>query len=414
MYSNETYGLNDIAYWREKLFAHCILYCVPISLFAIIPGVIITMDGGHLVVPVVLVLALIAIMVVVFNKKLKVQHKKTGAILVLYLLAILLMVRLGDFGVGAIILLTTCVCTSLLFSDKIIYSSVICNFLILMVFALIIEFKWFDIPVVHRYKASFWIGYSLTFVFLNIVAAIQIRNVIAGLEGALIKETRLLQELQLEMEERIERNELLSESEGHYRSLFFLNPSPMWIFDRETSKFLQVNQAAIHKYGYSEQEFLNMSVTDIGPEQTAHEPFDMPGISSQPANYLQQFTQHSRKDGQEMDVDVRRSTILFKGREASLAIVRDITTQITHLQAIEKQNAKLREIAYMQSHIVRAPLSRILGIIELITHDTSPKTDPNLIEFLSISAGELDAVIKDIVDNSQSVQSVPSLKDLTE
>jgi PAS domain S-box-containing protein len=48
---------------------------------------------------------------------------------------------------------------------------------------------------------------------------------------------------------------------------FRLNPNPMWIFDPATLRFLDVNEAAILKYGYSRDEFLAMTITDIRPEE---------------------------------------------------------------------------------------------------------------------------------------------------
>jgi hypothetical protein len=44
----------------------------------------------------------------------------------------------------------------------------------------------------------------------------------------------------------------------------------------------------------------------------------------------------------------------------------DISETLKHINTIEVQNAKLKNIAWTQSHVVRAPLSRILGIIDLI------------------------------------------------
>src|SRR5690348_15385870 len=48
--------------------------------------------------------------------------------------------------------------------------------------------------------------------------------------------------------------------------LFQHNPLPMWVYDVETLAFLAVNDAAIQSYGYSEEEFLRMTIQDIRPE----------------------------------------------------------------------------------------------------------------------------------------------------
>ena len=57
------------------------------------------------------------------------------------------------------------------------------------------------------------------------------------------------------------------ESRDAFRALFQRNPLPMWIYDSETLGFLEVNDAAVHTYGYSRSEFLRMSILDIRPTE---------------------------------------------------------------------------------------------------------------------------------------------------
>lgn len=44
--------------------------------------------------------------------------------------------------------------------------------------------------------------------------------------------------------------------EDRYRVLFDENPMPMWAYDVDTLRFIDVNDAAIRHYGYSREEFL--------------------------------------------------------------------------------------------------------------------------------------------------------------
>ncbi|MDB5060968.1 MAG: hypothetical protein JWP67_811, partial [Mucilaginibacter sp.] len=76
---------------------------------------------------------------------------------------------------------------------------------------------------------------------------------------AKIAETKL-QELHHELEAHLQ---VLAESEKKYSDLFHLSPLPMWVFDIDDLKFLRVNAAAINHYGYTEQEFLSMTIKDI-------------------------------------------------------------------------------------------------------------------------------------------------------
>ena len=48
-----------------------------------------------------------------------------------------------------------------------------------------------------------------------------------------------------------------------YSDLFHLNPLPMWVYEIDTLKFADVNVAATQYYGYTREEFLNMTIQDI-------------------------------------------------------------------------------------------------------------------------------------------------------
>jgi len=67
--------------------------------------------------------------------------------------------------------------------------------------------------------------------------------------------------------DRKQAEECLRNSEKQYRFLFDGSPIPMWVFDRSTLRFLAVNQATIQQYGYTEPEFLAMTIADIRPEE---------------------------------------------------------------------------------------------------------------------------------------------------
>src|SRR6516165_2553397 len=56
------------------------------------------------------------------------------------------------------------------------------------------------------------------------------------------------------------------QSQIPYRLIFDSNPIPMWMLDATTFRFLAVNDAATSQYGYSNEEFLRMSISDIWPD----------------------------------------------------------------------------------------------------------------------------------------------------
>lgn len=78
----------------------------------------------------------------------------------------------------------------------------------------------------------------------------------------------------------------------------------------------------------------------------------------------------------------------------------DITERREYEQSIEAQNAKLTEIAWMQSHMVRAPLANLMALLELLD-DSNAEEATMLRKMVHESAGELDQVIRNIVKNAE-------------
>ena len=73
-----------------------------------------------------------------------------------------------------------------------------------------------------------------------------------------------------------------------------------------------------------------------------------------------------------------------------------------HLNEIESQNTKLKDIAWIQSHIVRAPLTNILGLIKLI-NETESVNDKELLNHLNQSILELENSINEIVNKTHNM-----------
>lgn len=76
-----------------------------------------------------------------------------------------------------------------------------------------------------------------------------------------------------------------------------------------------------------------------------------------------------------------------------------------YVRQIEIQNEKLKNIAWTQSHIVRAPLARMLGIINVI-EDSDKGLDDILmwLNHLRESANELDEIIKNMIAEAQQLK----------
>ena len=88
-------------------------------------------------------------------------------------------------------------------------------------------------------------------------------------------------------------------------------------------------------------------------------------------------------------------------------IQRDVTDRRIHLQSIEEQNTRLKEIAWTQSHLVRAPLARIMGLVSLLKSEETGEelTKDVLIDNIASSADELDTIIRNIVQKTELIKN---------
>jgi PAS domain S-box-containing protein len=205
--------------------------------------------------------------------------------------------------------------------------------------------------------------------------------------------------------ERKKSELLLIESEKRYSELFQLSPIPNFVFDLDSLYFLDVNEAALAHYGYTREEFLQLTVMDISPSGDIKQVNKILAVYH-PENPLA-LQDHLKKNGEVIQVDIQSNTIRYKGRNARIVIARDITQSLNHLKAIQEQNEKLKEISWMQSHLIRGPLVRIMGLIPLI-EDTKGLSDEmrEMLKFLSVSARELDEVIQDIIQKTNRDEAV--------
>ncbi len=118
----------------------------------------------------------------------------------------------------------------------------------------------------------------------------------------------------------------LQESERRYREMFVANPQPMWVYDPETLAFLDVNAAAIRRYGYRREEFLAMTIKDIRPPEEI--PRLLTRVAQVEVNGDAGVWRHRRRDGSELLVEITSHPLDFGGRRARVILAHDITQRV--------------------------------------------------------------------------------------
>ncbi|MEZ5428444.1 MAG: PAS domain S-box protein [Pyrinomonadaceae bacterium] len=153
----------------------------------------------------------------------------------------------------------------------------------------------------------------------------------------------LLTSIIRDISKRQKTEEELRESEKRYRHLFENNPFPMWVYDLETLRFLAVNGAAQLQYGYSEKEFLSMTIRDIRPEE------EIPRLLENVRETEKRLDRsgpwdHRKRDGTLIQVEISSHEMAFDGRKTRLVLANDITEQIKAQELLRAKTKQIEDI----------------------------------------------------------------------
>jgi PAS domain S-box-containing protein len=131
---------------------------------------------------------------------------------------------------------------------------------------------------------------------------------------------------------RRQAEQALRHSEERLRTLFQRTPYPALIHDEASLSILLVNDAALHEYGYTKDELLRLTLSDIrvpGSEEIG-------GLSAAGTGVV--WT-HRRKDGTGLRVEERSQALELEGRPARCVFVRDLTEQLRSDEAMAERLA---------------------------------------------------------------------------
>jgi len=165
----------------------------------------------------------------------------------------------------------------------------------------------------------------------------------------------------------------LRQSESRYRELFRTSPLPMWIYDTRSLQFLAVNDAAVQQYGYTEEEFLGLTIKDIRPKEDVTALLaalpELPPVASHGV------WRHRSKDGRIIDVEVNSHTLQFDRRPARCVLARDVTEQ-RRLEGQLRQAQKMEAVGRLAggvAHDFNNLLTAILGFTEVLLDGLKPE-----------------------------------------
>jgi two-component system, cell cycle sensor histidine kinase and response regulator CckA len=150
----------------------------------------------------------------------------------------------------------------------------------------------------------------------------------------------------------------------------------MWVFERDTLRFLAVNEAAVRHYGYSRQEFLAMTAHDIRPPEEIGL-FEAARDATPTSARASGRFRHRKKDGTVIDVEIAHDSLEYGGRAARLVVVNDVTERKL-LEAQLRQAQKMEAVGRLAggiAHDFNNLLTVILSHASLAGQDAAAGTD---------------------------------------
>jgi diguanylate cyclase (GGDEF)-like protein/PAS domain S-box-containing protein len=178
--------------------------------------------------------------------------------------------------------------------------------------------------------------------------------------------------------ERKRAETALRESEHRYRTLFEMNPLPMWVYDFDTLRFTDVNDAALRHYGWKREEFLRLTIRDIRPPEEW--PAMEEALKTAEARRGPSHFRHRTKNATVIDVEVTSFEFISGRGRARLVIAQDVTARMRAEDELRQSEERYRELFENANDIVYThDLEGIVTSMNLAGERTSGYTRDEII-----------------------------------
>ena len=211
---------------------------------------------------------------------------------------------------------------------------------------------------------------------------------------------------------RAQAEQALCQSEAEFRAIFDNAGDAIFIRDAH-GRFLEANAVASRRLGYSHAELLKMTIMDIDAAGATESIFQLFKQSAEERVALFESV-HECKDGSRIPVEVSARPIQFRGIDAVLSVVRDISerkrleaeallrTSELERAKIEAENANRAKSQFLanMSHEIRTPMNGILGMSSLLIDTRLEADQREYAETIRHSTNSLLAIVNAVLDLS--------------
>ena len=202
--------------------------------------------------------------------------------------------------------------------------------------------------------------------------------------------------------DRQKRLELLSQAnEERYTQI--LNAAPTGMVVISDQKIRYINPAGLSIFGaHSYADFAEVSLRElVHPDDFLEGSLKVLALMKGNKVQFPHELRLIKRDGTCIDAELTASVLPSVDQPALLIMFSDVSESKRNRESIEAQNRVLRQIAWEQSHVVRAPVSRLMSLADAIeTGDYRFLSLKEMLGGIVRSAVELDGIIREISDKA--------------
>lgn len=198
----------------------------------------------------------------------------------------------------------------------------------------------------------------------------------------------------------IERNDFqnrIKDSENKFSYFFNLSPQPMWVYEVENLQFINVNEAALRKYEYTEEEFYKLDLLQIYvAEERNQVAKTLKSIDGKKVSFSGNFKQ-LKKSGEVIEVEIYSTFLIVNGKPCRIVISIDVTeknlTELRLTQAIIKTQEEERNLIGSELH---DNICQILAGSVLNLSVIKPHLDENNVSILNLGIDNIKLAANEI------------------
>lgn len=214
----------------------------------------------------------------------------------------------------------------------------------------------------------------------------------------------------LDITELEEKTESLRLSEERFRD-YVENSTDVILTIDDNSVITYISPNAKNVFGYDYKDIRGNSLLEFShPDEINQISEDIAEAFQENEGMLKATTRIKHKDGYYLWIQSEGSVRTSPdGKKYGILVSRDIDKERRAELQIREQNTKLKEIAFIQSHILRRPLANILGLLAINTlSDNIPADSLRLLNLIKKEAEIMDDIVYEIVEKSTELTNLPN------